>query len=160
MRPPLWARWAISLVVAAVLVVLLVRFVGHHNGNALAHQNAAAVQQEDRQAQIVVGQDQAPKTVTIAAGSTTRAALVSAVRGEMRHRVATGNVAGQLRSVSCRQTGRRAGRLAFRCTAVAGHVRYPFLAVATPLDAPHRLLQARPAAGPDREHPGQPPLPA
>jgi hypothetical protein len=140
-RPPLWARWSISLVIAVVAIGALVYFVSHHNGNSLAHISTAAEKQESRQAQIVVGQDQAPRTATIVSGATPQATLVAAVRQELRHRIAQGIIDGQLQSVACRRTGHKAGRLGFGCTARVGNVRYPFLAVANV--SAHRILYCK-----------------
>ena len=131
-RPPLWLRWALSLLVAAAAAVVIVEFVDHHNGNALAHLNRAALQRAAREATVVVGQDQAPHTVRLAHGASASATLVSAVRADMRHRIATGNIGGPLQKVTCARSGASGGAQGFNCRAVAASVSYPFLAVATP----------------------------
>jgi hypothetical protein len=129
-RIPLAVRWGVCLVVAVVLIALLVRFVSHHNGNALAHVSARNLRRESEQAQVLIGQDQAPQTVHV--GASAGAALVAGVRADMRHRISTANIDGPLQRVRCGRTGAGAGRIAYHCLAEAGHVSYPFLAVVTP----------------------------
>lgn len=130
-RPPLWARWALSLLVAAAAVVALIAFVHHHNDNGLAHISTAAEQRANQEAKVVVGEDQKPHTVQLH-GRSASAALATAVRADVRHRIATGNIDGPLGKVGCVASGHRGGAQAFTCRAVAAHVSYPFLAVATP----------------------------
>jgi hypothetical protein len=131
-RPPLWARWACSLLVGAAVIVALVLYVDHHNGNSLAHISAKAAAQENQQARIVVGQDQRPHTAKLAAGALPRTVVTAAVRANIRHRLKQGTIEGQLESVGCRQSGREGAKLGFHCTAVVSHSRYPYLAVADP----------------------------
>lgn len=132
MRPPLWARWALSLLIAAAAVVALVTFVRRHNDNGLAHVGTAAEQRAAQEAAVVVGQDQKPHTVRMHAGQSPGAALAGAVRADMRRRIASGNIDGPLGKVGCVPSGHRGGAQAFTCRAVAAHVSYPFLAVARP----------------------------
>jgi hypothetical protein len=131
-RIPLGVRWGVSLLIGAAVIVALVLFVTHHNDNGLAHISAKAQAQESKQANVLIGQDQAPRTVALAAGTGARAALVAGVRADMRHRIRTGNVDGPLQSVRCGESGHRAGTLGFHCLAEAADVNYPFLAVADP----------------------------
>jgi hypothetical protein len=131
-RIPLSVRWALSLLLGAAVVVALVLFVTHNNNNSLAHVSAKAEKRETRQAEVIVGSDQAPQTVQLRSASDARAALVAGVRADMRHRISTGNVDGPLQKVACGQSGHRAGKLGFHCIAEAADVNYPFLAVATP----------------------------
>jgi hypothetical protein len=133
LRPPLWARWAISLGVGLILLLALVLFVEHNNNNSEATQSPAAVARANREAAVVVAQDQAPHVTVVASGTGARAAIVKAVRGDMTQLVNTGVVGGPLTRVGCARTGAHAGPhagpLAFRCTAVAAGVNYPFLGV-------------------------------
>ncbi len=131
-RPPLWARWAFSLLVGVAVIVALVVFVEHNNNNSLAHISAKAAAQETEQARIVVGQDQAPHTATLPAGADARTRVTAAVRANIRHRLKQGTIEGQLDSVGCRQSGRQGAKLGFHCTAVVSHARYPYLAVVDP----------------------------
>ncbi len=131
-RPPLWARWGLSLLVAAAAVVALIAFVHHNSNNSLAHVGTAAERRASREATVVVGQDQAPRTIRLAAGTAVGPQLVAAVRGDMGHRIATGNIDGPLQRVHCARTGGHASAVGYSCDAHANGVSYPFLAVATP----------------------------
>ena len=139
-RIPLGVRWAISLLVGVVIVVAIVVFVSHNDDNSLAHVSARNVARESRQAEIILGEDQAPRAVHVSGTGlrATEAALVAGIRHDMRHRIARGNVDGPLSSVSCVPHGGGPDRVAYHCIAEAGHVRYPFVAAATP--AHHRAV--------------------
>jgi hypothetical protein len=137
-RIPLSARWAISLVVAIVLVVLLVGFVDHHSNNSLAHVSRKNLNTEAAQARIVIGQDQAPVTVHLAGGASAQAALIAGVRRDMNRRITSATIDGPLTGVVCGVSGHRGARAGYHCLAEAGHVRYPFVAVLTP--SAHRVV--------------------
>jgi hypothetical protein len=139
-RIPLLVRWGICLLIGVAVVVALVAFVSHNNGNGLAHISAKNSAREARQAQIIIGQDQAPRTVHVR-GHDAVAALVAGVRHDMRRRIATGNLDGPLRSVRCGRSGARGGRIGYHCLAEADGVRYPFLAIFTP--AAHRAAYCK-----------------
>ena len=128
-RLPLWAKWALSLGVGLILAVALVVFVANNNGNSEAAQNPAAVARANREAAIVVAQDQAPHVVRLRPGSGPRAAIVRAVRADVTQLVNRGILDGPLRRTTCRQTGAHGGRIAFSCHAFAGDFNYPFLGV-------------------------------
>ncbi len=129
LRPPLWARWALSLGAGLVLLLALILFVEHNNTNSEATQSPAAVARANREAEVVVAQDQAPHVAVVAPGSGAHAAIVKAVRADMTSLVNRGIIDGPLGRISCRGTGAPAGRPAFACTAVAGGINYPFLGV-------------------------------
>lgn len=126
-RPPLWARWTLALGIGALLLVALILFVEHNNSDSEANQNPAAVARANREARVVVEQDQAPHTAALKPGAAPRAGVTAAVRADMDAMVATGTIEGPLSHVRCTHTGDHAGRALFRCTAVAGGVNYPFL---------------------------------
>ena len=130
LRPPLWARWTISIVIGVVVVVLLVRFVSHHNNNAEANISTAGERQELQQARTLVGQDQAPRVAAIASGSTAQATLIAAVRHEMKRKIAVGTIDGPLNSIACHQTTTKGSRSAYTCSVKAAGTAYPFMAVA------------------------------
>lgn len=133
-RIPLGVRWAISLLVGVAIVVAIIVFVSHNDDNSLAHVSARNVARESHQAEVLVGHDQAPRTVPVSGSGlrATEAALVAGIRHEMQQRIARGNVDGPLSSVSCVPHGGGPHRVAYHCIAEADHVRYPFLAAATP----------------------------
>lgn len=126
---PLWARWALSIVVAIALLVGLVVFVDNNNANSVAPQNPAAVVRANREAETLVSQDQAPQVVTIATGTGGRDAVARAVRGDMTARINAGQIEGPLARVRCVAAG---GGSAYSCTAIAARVNYDYLGVADP----------------------------
>jgi hypothetical protein len=127
-RPPMWARWTLSLGVAALLAVGLIVFVSHHNGNGLAQESPKATERLNREAEIVVSQDQAPHVVTLAAG-TPQAAATRAIRHEMTARIAKGQAGAPLQHVRCTALKTRASATGYRCRATAAGVAYPYEAV-------------------------------
>jgi hypothetical protein len=127
-RPPMWARWALSFGVAALLAVGLIVFVSHHNGNGLASESPKASERANREAEIVVSQDQAPHVVTLAAG-VSRAAVTDAIRHAMTVRIGRGEAGAPLQRVGCTVTGSRASATGYRCRAIAAGVAYPYQAV-------------------------------
>jgi hypothetical protein len=127
-RPPMWARWTFSFGVAALLAVGLIVFVSHHNGNGLASESPKAAERLNREAEIVVSQDQAPHVVTLA-GGTPRTAVTRAIRRAMTVRINTGQAGAPLQAVRCRAIGNRASATGYRCQATAAGVAYPYQAV-------------------------------
>jgi hypothetical protein len=128
LRPPLWARWALSVGVGLIVLAALIVFVENNNGNSEATQSPAAVARANREAAVVVAQDQAPHVAAIPPGAGAHAAIVRAVRSDMTTMINNGVVEGPLTRVTCTH----AGKAAFHCTAVAAGVNYPFLGVANP----------------------------
>lgn len=149
-RIPLGVRWTISLLVGVAIVAAIIVFVSDHDDNSLAHVSAKSAAQEARQADVLIGQDQAPRSVTVSGSGlrATEAALVAGIRHDMHHRIARGNVDGPLRSVNCVPHGGGRQRVAYHCVAEADHVRYPFVAVATP--ARHRAVFCKKDFAPQR----------
>lgn len=129
--PALWMRWAISIAVGAAVIVALVVFVENNNSNSEATQSPKALEREHREAQVIVGADQAPHTVVLKGGQSVQAGFVAAVRADIRHRLRTGDIEGRLQKVDCHRTGARAGRVAYRCVAQVQNVKYPFVGVFT-----------------------------
>src|ERR1700744_5931862 len=129
LRPPLWVRWVLALGVGLILLVALVLFVRHNSNNSEATQSPAAIARANREAEVVVAQDQAPHVVALKSGSNARGALTRAVRADMNTMVNNGIIDGPLSRLVCKQTGAHGARLAFSCTAVAAGVNYPFLGV-------------------------------
>ncbi|MFZ0385051.1 MAG: hypothetical protein WAL22_05270 [Solirubrobacteraceae bacterium] len=129
--PALWMRWAISIIVGVAVIAALVVFVDHNNSNSEAKTSSKALEREYRYAQAVIGAEQAPHTIAVAHGQSAPGTFVTVVRADMRHRIKTGNVSGRLQKVRCRASGAQAGREAYRCTAEAGDVNYPYVGVFT-----------------------------
>jgi hypothetical protein len=129
---PLSVRWAVSLLVAVTLVVLLVSFVDHNNSNALAHVSQKNLNTENRQANIMVGQQQAPVTTTVPAGTSATQALRAAVRRDLNHQISQATIDGPLQNVYCVVHGGTLARTGYHCLAKVDGEAYPFLAVVTP----------------------------
>jgi hypothetical protein len=129
LRPPLWARWVISLGAGLILLLALILFVEHNSNNSEATQSPSAVVRANREAEVVVSQDQAPHVAVVPAGAGAQAAIARAVRSDMTKLIVGAIVDGPLTRVGCTRAGTHAGQPAFRCTAVAAGVNYPFLGV-------------------------------
>jgi hypothetical protein len=127
--PALWVRWTIAITVGVAAVVALVVFVEHNNNNSEAKASTKALEREARQAQAIVGADQAPRTFVVKTGQPLRQAFTAAVRSDIKHRIETGNVQGRLQRIDCRHTGTQAGRVAYRCVVEVQNVNYPFVGV-------------------------------
>jgi hypothetical protein len=128
-RPPLWLRWVLSVLVAVVVLILVVRFVDTHNSDATASQSPAAEAQANREGEIVVAQDQAPHVAALKAGVVPAAGIAHAVRADINHQINQGILNGPLQRTRCSALRPRAGALPFSCTVVAANVNYPFLGV-------------------------------
>jgi hypothetical protein len=129
--PALWMRWAISIIVGAAVIVGLVEFIDHNNGNSEAKSSPKALARENQEARVIVGADQAPHSVMLRPGQQVGAAFVAAVRADIRHRLRTGDIEGRLQNIACHRAGARAGRTAYRCVAQIQDVKYPFVGVFT-----------------------------
>jgi hypothetical protein len=120
----------ISIAVAIGAVVWLVRFVDDNSNNEPANENPAAAAQANKEAEIIVSQDQAPHIVALATGIKPRLALERAVSAEMTGMIAHGELDGPLQRTSCATApSREKLRLAFNCTVIASNVHYPFVGV-------------------------------
>jgi hypothetical protein len=130
----MWAQWTLSLGVAALLIIGLVAYVNHNGPTAsLPTVNKSAVAEENREAAIVVGQDQAPHVVALAPGLAARVALTRAIASFMNRQVALGVINAPYQSTACgTAAGSSTVRLVFTCTAQAANVKYPFDAVVAP----------------------------
>jgi hypothetical protein len=129
LRLPLWARWGLSLIVAIALVVALVVFVDRHNNDNLAPESPTAALRANREAEIVVSQDQAPHVVKLAATIPPKAAFTRVIRAEMNNLLAHGEIDGPFDRVTCATAGSGPGVTGYRCTGEADDVNYIFLGV-------------------------------
>jgi hypothetical protein len=125
----MWARWALSITVAVALAAGLVVWVDHHNGNGLATQNPAALARANREAEIVVAQDQAPHVIRLRSTADPRAAFTRTVRADMTQRINRGIIDGTLQRVTCDRHGGAGGTLSFSCAAIVDGVNYPYAGV-------------------------------
>lgn len=124
----MWVRFAVSLGVGVAVLVGLILWVSHHNGNGLATESPKAAARADREAAIVVAQDQAPRVVAVASGGS-RAAVVHAIRRDMLTRISKDDAGAPLQRVSCTHAGTQGSRHGYHCVAVAASVNYPYQAV-------------------------------
>jgi hypothetical protein len=130
LRIPLWQRFALAGLVTVAVLVALVVFVDNNNTDSPKSTNPASDVQANREAEILVAQDQAPHTARLPGGVTPAQAAARVVQANMRRRIARGELAGPLQRTSCRSGGRQTNsRRAFSCTAVAASVSYPFVGV-------------------------------
>ena len=126
----MWLRWVLSCGVAAVLIVLLVRFVEHNSGTSPANLNPAAAVRANREAEILVSQDQAPRVARLGPRAAPARALEHATQADIAREITQGTISGPLGRSTCTPTGTRAAApLAFRCTVVAADFNYQFVGV-------------------------------
>ena len=127
---PLWLRFTIAGVIAVVLLTAMVIYVNGHNTNSNPILNEAEQRQANHDAEVLVAQDEAPRTLRISAAEGARPALERVVRARISSLVSSGTVDGPLQSARCHPAGRAAGRVAYSCTVMAANVNYPFVGVA------------------------------
>ena len=129
LRPPLWARWVLSLGAGLILLLALIAV-----RRAQQHQLRGDAEPGRRGPGQPGGRDGGGSGSGAPCGRG-RAGVRRARRHRQgrprRHGVADrpGIIDGPLGRIACRRTGDTPGRRAFKCTAVAGGVSYPFLGV-------------------------------
>jgi hypothetical protein len=135
-RPPGWRQWALALGGATVFIVALIVFVNREDQTAnqpAGVSSPAAIAEQNREARIIVGRDQAPHVVALRGHLAAGSALGAAVVGYMKRQIASGSIDGPVMRSGCTPTpaavGSSATRLAFRCNVEAANVNYPFLGV-------------------------------
>lgn len=133
-RLPLWTRWLLTIVAYAVLIVAIVLGVRSANSSSssdASQSEAAAETEANRVGQIAIGEDEAPHSAPLRTAASAQAALEQAIAGDVRARIAHGQLTGPLRSVRCRPAGSaRGARHPFGCTVTSAGLAYPFLGVA------------------------------
>jgi hypothetical protein len=129
-RPPLWARWLLTLLAFALLIVAI-RIVVHKSVTATAESSPTAEAEANRVGELVLASDEAPHSSPLRAGAPVGSALQSAIAADVRSRIRHGELTGPLQSVRCAPSGQpRAGRRPFGCTVRSAGITYPFLGVA------------------------------
>ena len=130
LRLPIWQRFALAGLIAVVLLVAMVIFVDNNNTNSNPSLNESAEVRANREAEILVSQDQAPHTVRLDRAIAPAAALEHVLHARMASQISRGVIDGPLKAAKCRAHGTSAGgRRPFSCTIVAGNVTYPFVGV-------------------------------
>ena len=128
MRPPLWLQWVLSMTVAVVAIFALVRFVQSSSGDETPTESPAGEVAANREAAILVAEDQAPHTVRLPVHTAPAAAVNRAIRADMTKLIGDGSIDGPLQRSSCAPAGRpgKDGQ-PFSCTVSAADVSYPFV---------------------------------
>jgi hypothetical protein len=130
LRLALWQRFALAGLIAVVLLVAMVIFIDHNNTNSNPSLNETAEVRANREAEILVRQDQAPHTVRLVSGLAPAAALERVLHARMASQIARGVIDGPLKAAKCSAHGTPSrGRRPFSCAIVAGQVTYPFAGV-------------------------------
>lgn len=116
---PTWLQWVIPFTVAAAVVVALVLFVNYETDNvpqtALVS-NPKAVKEQNREATILVEQQQAPHHAKLRAGLPAVSGLRHSISVWMNHAISIGAMNGPIRSVSCHPAaGSTSARLVYSC---------------------------------------------
>jgi hypothetical protein len=108
----------------------MVAFVNSHNTNSPPSTNPADAVQANREAEILVAQDQAPHVARLPRGLAPSVGVARVVHGHLAGQVASGSISGPVRTARCQATGAHtATKRAFSCRVESGDVTYPFLAV-------------------------------
>ena len=129
-RPPLWARWLLTLL-AFALLILVIRIVATRSVTSTAESSPTAEAEANRVGELVVTTDQAPHSSSLRAGASVGAALQSAIAADVHSRIRHGELTGPLQSVRCAPAGQsRAGRRPFSCTVLSAGISYTFVGVA------------------------------
>lgn len=130
LRLPIWQRFALAGLIAVVLLVAMVIFVDNNNTNSNPSLNESAEVRANREAEILVKQDQAPRTVRLGRGVAPAAALERVLHAWMAAQISHGAIDGPLKAAKCTARGASTGgRRPFFCAIVAGNVTYPFVGV-------------------------------
>lgn len=108
----------------------MVLFVSAHNSDSNPQTNLAAAAQANRDAEILIAQDQAPRRGVLPRGITPAVGLERAIHRRLSAQVRQGGISGPLTAAHCHPVGPAAAtRRAFRCTIESGGVVYPYLGV-------------------------------
>jgi hypothetical protein len=117
----------LSVLVAVVVLVVVVRFVQSHNSDATASQTATGLARANAESTVVVKQDQAPHVAKLKPGLSPEAGIARAVKADIASSVNQGFINGPIEHAGCRALAPHAAR--FSCTVVAANISYPFLGV-------------------------------
>jgi hypothetical protein len=129
-RPSLRTQFILSFLIAGALIAALIVFVDNNqNDSNRALISPSAIAEQNREADLVIGQDQRPHVVDLAPGARAPAALQRAIAADMNRRIALGTIAGSLQRVACSPVSRRAP-IVFDCAAYDADVRYLYVGVA------------------------------
>jgi hypothetical protein len=122
-------RWFLSVLVAVVVLVVVVRFVRTHNSDAPASQTPTGLARADAESTVVVKQDQAPHVAKLKPGLSPAAGITRAVKADIASSVNQGFINGPIEHAGCRPLGPHAQTVRFNCLVEAANIAYPFLGV-------------------------------
>jgi hypothetical protein len=125
----MWAKFAVSLGVGAILLVALIIFVNHNNTDTNRTLTPSEQAKVNREAELVVAADQAPHDVALTASEGARDGFVRTVRTEMKSLINKGVIDGSLQRARCTRHGGTKNRQVFSCVATADNVNYDFVGV-------------------------------
>jgi hypothetical protein len=129
-KPPLWARWLLTILGFAVLIAAVLITIHEINDSGSSAPERPAEVEANREGQIVIEEDQAPHTSSLHSGTPAGTALARAVGADVRNLIRHGALTGPLQGVRCTPAGtRHSERQAFHCTTRAAAITYPFLGV-------------------------------
>jgi hypothetical protein len=133
---PVWLQWALPFAIAIIAVVALVLFVHHQTDDTPSEaqvNSSSAIEEQNREADVLMAQLQAPHHAKLPAGTTPAAALKRAVATWLDHQIKLGTYGGPLTKQTCATTrGSTPARAAFKCMMVTANVTYPFYGVVVP----------------------------
>jgi hypothetical protein len=141
LKPSLRTQWVLALLVAALVIagiVIVVADNGGLEGTPAPPISKAAVVEENRIADVLVREDQAPHVQTLPRHVPPAVGSARAVRAFMAEQIAGGHIAGghiagPIEHAGCAAThASSAARIVLRCTVQAADVAYPFDVVVTP----------------------------
>lgn len=128
--PPLWARWLLTLLGFCMLALAVWIALRAINDAGPSQSERVANQEANRESQIVIEEDQAPRTSRLRSTAGARDQLQLAIAADLRERIRQGSLSGPVQDVRClAAAAARSDREPFRCTAQAAGVSYPFLGV-------------------------------
>jgi hypothetical protein len=127
--PPLWARWAVGVVVAVAVIATVVIAI-HRAGPEVNTSEAGAEAEVNRISDVAISEDQAPHSAGLPAGAAPARALELAISSDVRQRIVGGQLTGPLQHIACRAAaGAHAGRNPYSCTVRSAGLTYPFVAI-------------------------------
>jgi len=149
-KPPLWARFALALGVAAILILALILFVNHETNGVPSEapvNSPNAIVEQNREDQIIVRDQQAPHIASVKPGTAPAVGLKTAIVAYLASQIKTGKMAGPLSAAasSCAPAaGGTSGRVTLRCSIVTANVTYPFYGVVEPANGQITFCQRVP----------------
>jgi hypothetical protein len=109
-------------------VVLVVHDLASERSGAGTKAEASAQAEADKEGQVAIAEDQTPHSTNLARGASVIGSLERAIAGDVRHRIAHGELTGPLQGVHC---ARRGPMTAFTCAVKSAGIGYEFRAAAS-----------------------------